>query len=69
MVSFKAKLPSFIYFKLKYGPNKLDWNTLKCVFDGCENPELFEMLIEREKELIVDDIVLEWLLENIEIDK
>ena len=68
LVSFEAKLPSFLYFKLEYG-NKLDWKTLKCVLDGCENPELFEMLKEREKELIVDDIVLEWLLENIEIDK
>ena len=68
MVSFEAKLPSFLYFKLEYG-NKLDWKTLKCVLDGCENPELFEMLKEREKELIVDDIVLEWLLQNIEIDK
>ena len=68
LVSFEAQLPSFLWFKLEYG-NKLDWNTLKCVLDGCENPELFEMLKQREKELIVDDIVLEWLLENIAIDK
>ena len=69
MVSFEAKLPSFIDFKLEYGPTKLDWNTLRCVLDGCENPELLEILKEKEKELIVDDIVLVWLLENIEIDK
>ena len=68
MVSFEAKLPSFLYFKLEYG-NKLDWKTLKCMLDSCENPELFEMLKEREKELIVDDIVLDWLLENIAIDQ
>ena len=68
LVSFEAQLPSFLWFKLEYG-NKFDWNTLKCRLDRCENPELFEMLKEKEKELIVDDIVLEWLLENIAIDK
>ena len=53
---------------MEYG-NKLDWKALHCVLDGCENQELLELLKQREQELIVDDIVLEWLLDNLEIDK
>ena len=69
MISFEAHLPSFIDFQNAYGPIRMDWNTWRCVSDGCENPELLEMLKEKEKELIIDDIVLVWLLENLGIDK
>ena len=68
IVSFEAHLPSFLWFKMEYG-NKLDWKALHCVLDGCENQELLELLKQREQELIVDDIVLEWLLDNLEINK
>ena len=47
----------------------MDWNAVQCVLDGCQNEELFEMLKQREKELIVDDLVLEWLIEMESIDK
>ena len=35
---------------------------------GCQNNELRELLQKREKELLIDEIVLEWLLENLDID-
>ena len=45
---FEAQLPSFLSFKLEYG-NKLDWKALQCVLDACENPELLELLKQREQ--------------------
>ena len=68
LVQFEARLPCFLWFKLEYG-NPLDWNAVQCVMDGCQNEDLFQLLKKRQKELIVDDLVLEWLLENLEIDK
>ena len=65
---FEAQLPFFLWLKLEYG-NKLDWKALQFLLDGCENLELLELLKQREQELIIDDIVLEWLLKNLEIDK
>ena len=68
LVQFEARLLCFLWFKLEYG-NPLDWNAVQCVMDGCQNKDLLELLKKREKELIVDDLVLEWLLENLNIDK
>ena len=68
LVQFEARLPCFLWFKLEYR-NPLDWNAVQCVMDGCQNEDLLELLKKREKELIVDDLVLEWLLENLNIDK
>ena len=68
LVQFEARLPCFLWFKVEYG-NPLDMNAVQCMMDGCQNKDLMELLKKREKELIIDEIVLEWLLDNLEIDK
>ena len=65
---FEARLPFCLYFKMHYGA-PLYLNAVQCVMDGCQNAELRELLQQREKELQIDEIVLEWLLEMAEIDK
>ena len=42
---------------------------VQCVADGCQNKDLMELIQEREKELQIDAIVLEWLIEMESIDK
>ena len=42
---------------------------VQCVVDGCQNKDLMELIQEREKELQIDAIVLEWLIEMETIDK
>ena len=42
---------------------------VQCVADGCQNQDLMELIQEREKELQIDEIVLEWLIEMQSIDK
>ena len=68
LVQFEARLPCFLWFKVEYG-NPLDWNAVQCVMDGCQNKDLLELLKKWEKELIINELVLEWLLDNLEIDK
>ena len=68
LMHFEARLPFCLYFKMHYGA-PLYLNAVQCVMDGCQNAELRELLQQREKELQIDEIVLEWLLEMAEIDK
>ena len=67
IIHFEARLPCCLWFKLHYGA-PLDMNAVQCIMDGCQNNELRELLQKREKELLIDEIVLEWLLENLDID-
>jgi hypothetical protein len=68
LMHFEARLPFCLYFKLHYGA-PMDLNAVQCIMDGCHNADLRELLQKREKELQIDEIVLEWLLENVDIDK
>ena len=67
IIHFEARLLCCLWFKLHYGA-PLDMNAVQCIMDGCQNNELRELLQKREKELLIDEIVLEWLLENLDID-
>ena len=65
---FEKRIPFCFYFKSHYGaPMPLE--AVQCVADGCQNQELMELIQEREKELQIDEIVLEWLIEMQSIDK
>ena len=65
---FKAQLPQELLLKSYYG-KKLDFRGVHLLLDGCDNPELLALLKNLETELLIDGILLEWLTENLTIDK
>ena len=65
---FETQLPSHVWFQYDYG-QPLDLETVNLLLDGCCNLELLTMLKKIECDLIIDSIMLDWLRENLTIDK
>ena len=69
IIAFEARLEYCVWFYIHTRQYTMDWHLLGCIMDGCEDQELLKVLKMFEKELIVDDIVCEWLNENVSIDE
>lgn len=65
---FEKRIPFCFYFKSHYGA-PMYLKAVQCVADGCQNKDLMELIQQREKELQIDEIVLEWMIEMETIDK
>ena len=68
LVQFEAGLHRSIDFNPKYRKT-FTWNELNCMMDGCRDKELLRELKRQEQNLIVNELVLEWLLDNLHIDQ
>ena len=67
LIHFEARLPQFL--RLNLTSIIMDWSFLQRWFDGCENPDLLEVLQEQERDLLTNDVVVAWLLDNLTIDE
>ena len=68
LVQFEAGFHWCRDFYPTYGRD-FTWNKLSCLMDGCRDKNLLKRLKEQEEILIVNELVLEWLLDNLHIDQ
>ena len=66
---FETRLAYSVRFYLQIRQYTLTWHLLGYIMDGCEDRELMEVLEELEQELIINDNILVWLLENSTINE
>ena len=64
IISFEMRLAYSVKFYVQTRQYEMDWHLLNSIMDGCEDQELLDVLKEFERELVVNDIVVVWLLEN-----
>ena len=68
LVQFEAQLHWSIDFNPKYRKT-FTWNELNCLMDCCRDKNLLKKLKEQEDILVVNELVSEWLLDNLHIDQ
>ena len=68
IITFETRLAYCVKFYVQTRQYEMDWHLLNSIMNGCEDQELLDVLKEFEEELIVNDIVVVWLLENLNLE-
>ena len=67
-----ARFEAYLTFAICFYPTyrrALTRNVWNCVMDGCQNKSLLRELRKQERILVADELVEEWLLDNLYIDQ